>query len=251
MNHETTQIKTLGIIPARWGSTRFPGKPLHPIAGKPLIQHVWERCQQAKRLEATLIATDDERIAKAAEAFGARVKMTSPEHISGTDRIAEAVTSEPDCSHVLNIQGDEPLISPELIDLVAARLTENAGISMITAAVPVTDNLDLANPNIVKTVLTRDGEALYFSRSVIPYQDSEIPVTPCYRHKGIYGYTREFLLKFVRWDPSPLELAEKLEQLRALENGAHIHVVMTDDTSSGVDTPAQADMVEQLILANC
>ena len=122
---------------------------------------------------------------------------------------------------------------------------------MITAAVPVMDNLDLANPNIVKTVITRDGEALYFSRSVIPYQDSEIPVTPCYRHKGIYGYTREFLLKFVRWDPTPLELAEKLEQLRALENGAHIHVVMTDDTSCGVDTPAQADMVEQLILANC
>lgn len=121
---------------------------------------------------------------------------------------------------------------------------------MITAALPLVDHFDLANPNIVKTVITRDGEALYFSRSVIPYQHSETPVTTCYRHKGIYGYTKEFLLKFIRWEPSPLELAEKLEQLRALENGARIHVIITDDNSSGVDTPEQADMVEQLLLAN-
>ena len=247
----TTKPRTLGIIPARWESTRFPGKPLHPIAGKPMIQHVWERCRQAKNLDATLIATDDERIAEVAGTFGARVEMTSSSHISGTDRIAEAVTAEADCTHVINIQGDEPLITPGLIDQVAARLTENPSISMVTAALPVVDDLDLANPNIVKTVITSKGEALYFSRSVIPYQDSKIPVTPCYRHKGIYGYTREFLLKFVRWEPSPLELAEKLEQLRALENGERIHVIITDDASSGVDTPAQADMVEKLLLANC
>lgn len=250
MSATTTQGKILGVIPARWASSRFPGKPLHPIAGKPMIQHVWERCQQAKKLAATLIATDDERIAKTAKAFGARVKMTSSEHLSGTDRIAEVMAAENEFSHVINIQGDEPLINAGLIDKIAEKLSENPSISMITAALPLVDHFDLANPNIVKTVITRDGEALYFSRSVIPYQHSETPVTTCYRHQGIYGYTKEFLLKFIRWEPSPLELAEKLEQLRALENGARIHVIITDDNSSGVDTPEQADMVEQLLLAN-
>ena len=250
MNATTTQSKIIGVIPARWDSSRFPGKPLHPIAGKPMIQHVWERCQQARKLAATLIATDDERIAKTATAFGARVKMTSSEHLSGTDRIAEAITTENEFSHVINIQGDEPLINAGLIDQIAAKLSETPSISMITAALPLVDHLDLANPNIVKTVITRDGQALYFSRSVIPYQDSESQARTCYRHKGIYGYTKEFLLKFVRWEPSPLELAEKLEQLRALENGAHIHVIITDDNSCGVDTPEQAEMVEQLLLAS-
>ena len=249
MNTATTQGKIIGVIPARWESSRFPGKPLHLIAGKPMIQHVWERCQKAHRLAATLIATDDERIANTARKFGARVKMTSPSHLSGTDRIAEAIAAENEFSHVINIQGDEPLINAGLIDEIADKLSENPTISMITAALPLVDHLDLANPNIVKTVINGDGKALYFSRSVIPFQDSESPATNCYRHKGIYGYTREFLLKFVRWEPSPLELAEKLEQLRALENGARIHVVITDDDSTGVDTLAQADMVEQLLLA--
>ncbi|MCP4849986.1 MAG: 3-deoxy-manno-octulosonate cytidylyltransferase [Verrucomicrobiaceae bacterium] len=250
MSNATTQSNILGVIPARWDSSRFPGKPLHPIAGKPMIQHVWERCQLAEKLAATIIATDDERIAKTATAFGARVKMTSSEHLSGTDRIAEAIATENEFSHVINIQGDEPLINAGLIDQIATKLSESPAISMITAALPFVNHLDLANPNIVKTVITRDGQALYFSRSVIPYQDSKNQVTTCYRHKGIYGYTKEFLLKFVRWEPSPLELAEKLEQLRALENGAQIHVVITDDDSSGVDTPEQADVVEQLLLAN-
>ena len=186
MNTIPTKGKIIGVIPARWESTRFPGKPLHPIAGKPMIQHVWERCQAADRLAATLIATDDERIANTARAFGARVKMTSTTHLSGTDRIAEAIASESEFSHVINIQGDEPLINAGLIDELAAKLSETPSISMITAALPLVDHLDLSNPNIVKTVITGNGEALYFSRSVIPYQDSESPATTCYRHKGIY-----------------------------------------------------------------
>lgn len=241
--------KVVGVIPARWQSSRFPGKPLHDIAGKPMIQHVWERCQASETLEAVLIATDDERIAQVATAFGAQVKMTSDTHLSGTDRIAETIADEDQFSHVINIQGDEPLINTELIDRIATTLIDNPTIPMITAALPMENHLDLANPNIVKTVINVDGKALYFSRSVIPYQDSESPATTCYRHKGIYGYTREFLLKFVRWQPSPLELTEKLEQLRALENGISIHVIITDDDSPGVDTPEQASIVEQLVLA--
>ena len=241
--------KVVGVIPARWQSSRFPGKPLHGIAGKPMIQHVWERCQASETLEAVLIATDDERIAQAATAFGAQVKMTSDTHLSGTDRIAETIADEDQFSHVINIQGDEPLINTDLIDRIATTLIDNPSIPMITAALPMDNHLDLANPNIVKTVISVDGKALYFSRSVIPFQDSESPATTCYRHKGIYGYTREFLLKFVRWHPSPLELSEKLEQLRALENGASIHVIITDDDSPGVDTPEQAAIVEQLVLA--
>ena len=241
--------KVVGVIPARWQSSRFPGKPLHDIAGKPMIQHVWERCQASETLEAVLIATDDERIAQAATAFGAQVKMTSDTHLSGTDRIAETIADEDQFSHVINIQGDEPLINTDLIDRIATTLIDNPSIPMITAALPMENHLDLANPNIVKTVISVDGKALYFSRSVIPYQDSESPATTCYRHKGIYGYTREFLLKFVRWQPSPLELTEKLEQLRALENGISIHVIITDDDSPGVDTPEQAAIVEQLVLA--
>ena len=242
--------KVVGVIPARWQSSRFPGKPLHDIAGKPMIQHVWERCQASETLEAVLIATDDERIAQTARAFGAQVKMTSDAHLSGTDRIAETIADEDQFSHVINIQGDEPLINTGLIDRIAIKLIDNPSIPMITAALPMDNHLDLANPNIVKTVISADGKALYFSRSVIPYQDSGSPATSCYRHKGIYGYTREFLLKFVRWKPSPLELTEKLEQLRALENGVSIHVIITDDDSPGVDTPEQAAIVEQLVLAS-
>jgi len=243
-------LKLLAIIPARWGSTRFPGKPLHRIAGKPMIQHVWERCQKATRLDTTLIATDDPRIAAAAEAFGARVAMTATDHLSGTDRIAEAAATDPHCTHVINIQGDEPLIDPRLIDQLATALTEDPEIEMITAAVATTDPTGLDDPNIVKTVLNKHGDALYFSRSVIPHQIDPTPAAPYYRHKGIYGYSKDLLLRFVRWEPSPLELAERLEQLRALDNGTRIRVLITTDPSTGVDTPAQADQIEQLILAN-
>jgi len=242
--------RVLGIIPARWASTRFPGKPLHPIAGKPLIQHVWDQCKKTNNLDEILIATDDTRIAESAESFGAKVVMTSDNHVSGTDRIAEAAITHQNSTHIINIQGDEPLIDPNLIDQLAEKISNDSTICMITAAVAGINNLDLANSNVVKTVIDKENNAIYFSRSVIPHQNSESPAAPCYRHKGIYGYTKDFLLKFVRWEPSPLELAESLEQLRAIENGERIHVIITDDNSIGVDTPEQAIMVEQQILAN-
>jgi len=244
-------IRVVGIIPARWGASRFPGKPLHPICGKPLIQHVWERCQETCRLDSTLIATDDERIASAARKFGAEVCMTADDHPSGTDRIAEAACHCKDATHIINIQGDEPLISPQLIDQLAISLAENSKISMITAANPLKELKDREDSNIVKVVLNKHGDALYFSRSPIPFERQSTaaiqPVTPYYRHKGIYGFTREFLLQFVRWEPSPLEQAEQLEQLRALENGTSIRVIITDDESIGVDTPEQAETVSQLL----
>ena len=251
MPESDSKAHVVGIIPARWGSSRFPGKPLHKICGKPLIQHVWERCQEARALDATIIATDDDRIASAASQFGAEVAMTAPEHPSGTDRIAEAARSCPEATHVINVQGDEPLISPDLIDQLATRLAGNSKISMITAANPLKVLKDREDSNIVKVVLNQHGEALYFSRSPIPFQrpaqHQDHSATPYFRHKGIYGFTREFLLQFVRWDPSPLELAEQLEQLRALENGTRIQVVITDDESIGVDTPEQAGVVSDLI----
>lgn len=238
---------TLGIIPARWASTRFPGKPLHHIAGKPLVQHVWERCQQCHRLDRIVIATDDQRILDTAIGFGAEAVMTSESHPTGTDRIAEATAAFPEATHVINIQGDEPLIDPTLIDELVETLHHDAGISMATAANPITDDALLNDPNVVKCVLALNGDALYFSRSPLPYRRSESPELNLYRHKGIYAYRRDFLEKFVTWAPSPLELAESLEQLRALENNARIRVLITDDESPGVDTPEQARQIESLL----
>lgn len=248
MSPSTPQI--VGILPARWGSSRFPGKPLHPIAGKPLIRHVWEQCQRCRRLDEVVIATDDERIFAAARDFGARVVMTSPEHPTGTDRLAEAIAALPTAGIIINIQGDEPLIDPELIDELAAVMTGEPGLDMATAANPL-DPADPAvqDPNVVKVVTALDGRALYFSRSPLPFFRHAVAGLPVYRHKGIYAYRRTFLERFVTWPPSPLERAESLEQLRALENGASIRVLPTLDTSPGVDTPEQAAEVERLILS--
>jgi 3-deoxy-manno-octulosonate cytidylyltransferase (CMP-KDO synthetase) len=238
----------IGILPARWGSTRFPGKPLHLIAGKPLIQHVWEQCRKCERLDGLVIATDDERILAAAESFGARAVMTSPEHPTGTDRLAEAVRSLPGAEIIVNIQGDEPLIDPALIDRLAAAMAADPSLDMATAANPL-DPADPAvrDPNVVKVVTALDGRALYFSRSPLPYFRNPVDGLPVYRHKGIYAYRRTFLERFVTWPPSPLEKAESLEQLRALENGASIKVLVTDDTSPGVDTLEQAREVERIL----
>lgn len=236
------------MLPARWGSTRFPGKPLHLIAGKPLIQHVWERCKMAALLDELIIATDDLRIFAAVAAFGGKAVMTSPDHPTGTDRIAEAVRAFPQATHILNIQGDEPLIDPTLIDALAAAMTVDPSLEMATAANPL-DPADPAiqDPNVVKVVTALDGRALYFSRSPLPFFRNPVAGLPVFRHKGIYAYQRSFLERFVTWPPSPLELAESLEQLRALENGATIKVITTTDTSPGVDTPAQAIAIEHLL----
>jgi len=237
----------LGIIPARWASTRFPGKPLHTIAEKMLVQHVWDRCQECSNLDSIIVATDDDRIKNACQAFGANVVMTSADHPTGTDRITEAAAHFPQATHVINIQGDEPLIEPTLIDQLAETLTSDPDLSMATAANPIQDPTLQDDPNVVKVVLRQDGDALYFSRSPLPYQRDKNPDLTLYRHKGIYAYRKDFLQKFINWPPSPLELAESLEQLRALENGARIKVIITDDTSGGIDTPEQAQELEQFL----
>ncbi|MEM1084172.1 MAG: 3-deoxy-manno-octulosonate cytidylyltransferase [Verrucomicrobiota bacterium] len=248
MSPNPSGIHITGILPARWGSSRFPGKPLHEIAGKPLIQHVWDRCSACSRLDGLLIATDDERIFAAAEAFGARAVMTSPDHPTGTDRLAEAVLSVSEATHVVNIQGDEPLIDPALVDELAATMAAEPELDMATAANPLEpDDPAVNDPNVVKVVTALDGRALYFSRSPLPFFRNAVDGLPVLRHKGIYAYRRSFLQRFVTWPPSPLEQAESLEQLRALENGASIKVLRTSDTSPGVDTPEQALVVERLL----
>ena len=238
------------VIPARWGSTRFPGKCLHPIAGKPLVRHVWERSLQARNISKVLIATDDLRIANAARDFGAEVVMTSPNHPSGTDRIAEAAARLRGITHLINVQGDEPLIDPSLIEQLATALIRDPKIGMITAAVPFATSKEADDPNCVKVVTGASGDALYFSRSKIPYhrdlKDKASAVTPML-HLGIYGYRRDILAKLVKLTPTPLEQCEKLEQLRALEHGIAIRVVRTDHRGIGVDTPADALRVEKLL----
>jgi 3-deoxy-manno-octulosonate cytidylyltransferase (CMP-KDO synthetase) len=256
--------KALGIIPARWASTRFPGKPLHPIAGKPLLQHVWEASRRAKRLDQLIIATDDFRIAEAAFAWGAEVTLTSANHTSGTDRVAEVAAKTKQFAHIVNIQGDEPLVEPKLIDRLVRELQRDRDLEMVTAAHPFADPREAESPHQVKVVLNRKGEALYFSRALIPASRSgglqtavlesrrlanPRSLVPYLRHQGIYGYTRDLLLRFVRWKTSPLERAESLEQLRALENGVRIKVVMTGSGSPGVDTPEDARMIERLLVS--
>src|ERR1700730_8915186 len=240
---------TVGIIPARWGSTRFPGKPLHFMAGRPLLQHVWERCRRAEKLDHVIVATDDFRIAEAAFSWGAEVAMTSGNHSSGTDRIAEVAAKAKQFAHIVNIQGDEPMVDPKLIDRLVRELQRGGKLEMITAAHPFVDPHEAESPHQVKVVLNRRSEALYFSRAAIPLaRDAAVP-PQYFRHQGIYGYTRDLLLRFVRWKSSPLECAESLEQLRALENGVRIKVVMTGSGSPGVDTPEDARMIERLTVS--
>ena len=238
--------KAAVIIPARWASTRFPGKPLHLLAGKPLVQHVWERASRARAIDAVIIATDDMRIAEAAFAFGAEVALTSPKCVSGTDRCAEVASRLKGISQVINVQGDEPLIDPALINRLARTLAKEPRLDMITAAVPFGPEEDPSNPNAVKVVLNRDSNALYFSRSLIPFP-RDGGAFPFLRHLGIYGYTTKFLLQFVKWRTGKLEAAESLEQLRALEHGATIRVVSTKSASIGVDTPSDALLAEELL----
>ena len=242
---KTAQVA--GVIPARWGSSRFPGKPLHKLAGKTLLGHVIERVSCCKRLDVVLVATDDERIEREALENGAEVVMTSGQHPTGTDRVAEAITSFPALRHIVNIQGDEPLVSPSLIDLMADTLRNQGNIDMITAANPISNLNQLDDPNIVKVVLNRNDEALYFSRSALPYDRTNEGRYSPLRHVGLYGYQREFLESFVKWPEGHLERVEQLEQLRALENGARIRVVVTEHESIGLDTPEQVPEIEALL----
>jgi 3-deoxy-manno-octulosonate cytidylyltransferase (CMP-KDO synthetase) len=236
--------KAVGIIPARWRSTRFPGKPLHLIAGKSLLQHVWERCSQAKKLDSVIIATDDMRIAEAAFDWGAEVALTSPRHQSGTDRVAEVVRNAKQFAFVINIQGDEPLIDPHLIDGLVEKLRADRKIDIVTAAHLFENRAEASSPHQVKVVVDVSGRALYFSRAAIPY-DRDFSKIKYLRHQGVYGFRRDALLQFVRWKPGPLERAESLEQLRALENGVNVHVLLTKHGSPGVDTPADAEALER------
>ena len=236
--------RAVGIIPARWGSTRFPGKPLHVIAGKPLLWRVWERSRRAKNLDSVIIATDDMRIAETAFNWGAEVALTSPRHRSGTDRIAEVACKAKQFAFVINIQGDEPLIEPRLIDQLVEKLRSDRRIEIVTAAHPFADAADAESPHQNKVVLDRNNCALYFSRSIIPYAANRSHVRYL-RHQGVYGFRRNMLLQFVKWKPSPLERAESLEQLRALENGVKVHVLITAKGSPGIDTLADAETLEQ------
>ena len=236
------------MLPCRWGSTRFPGKALHPIAGRPLIQHVWERCLRARKLAGVIIATDDIRIAEVAFDFGAEVAMTSVRHKSGTDRVAEVAKNLRGVSHVINVQGDEPMISPKLIDQLASALLAEPKIGLITAASRFAKGDDVTNPHIVKVVLDRESNALYFSRAPIPHARDGISLVPHYRHQGIYGYSLPLLLEFVKWKPTRLEQTEQLEQLRALEHGVKIRVAITSRVSTGVDRPEDVAIVEKMLL---
>jgi len=237
--------KAVGIIPARWGSTRFPGKPLHLISGKPLLRHVWERCRRAKKLDSVIIATDDMRIANAAFDWGAEVSLTSARHRSGTDRVAEVAQKTKEAAYVINIQGDEPLVEPSLIDRLVDALRDDDGMEIVTAAHPFESQKETESPHQVKVVLDLSGNALYFSRSLIPFSRNRRTDAKILRHQGIYGFRRKALLQFVKWKPSSLEQAESLEQLRALENGVTVHVLVTKQGSPGVDTPQDAKALEQ------
>lgn len=248
----TAPQRILGVIPARYASTRFPGKPIHPILGKSLIQRVVEQCRKAQCLAEVLVATDDSRIARVAGAF-ARVELTRDDHPSGTDRIAE-VAARMDCDAVVNIQGDEPLIEPSVIDAVAHALADS---DMSTAATALREVGDYDNPNVVKVVISQTGRALYFSRRTVPYlrdaasaeREVQMRAFPFLKHLGIYGYRRETLLRLVQHPVSPLEAAEKLEQLRALEHGIAIQVAVVQHESIGVDVPSDVARVENILRA--
>lgn len=240
-------MRAVGVIPARYASSRLPGKPLAEIAGKTMIEHVYRRAEQSKSLDAIYVATDDRRIFEAVRAFGGNVVMTREEHRSGTDRIAEAVGAL-EVDVVVNIQGDEPLLDPAEIDAVVAPFAVRPELVMTTAAVQITDPRDIADPSVVKVVLDVRGDALYFSRLPIPYYRSGED-GPHLKHIGLYAYRKDFLLTYAGLAPTPLETTEQLEQLRVLEYGYRIHVVLTEKDAISVDTPEDLERVRALVSA--
>ncbi|MCK4502571.1 MAG: 3-deoxy-manno-octulosonate cytidylyltransferase [Desulfuromonadales bacterium] len=242
------------IIPARYGSTRFPGKPLALINGLPMIQHVCQRVARAEMVSRVIVATDDERIVAVVEGFGGEVMLTRADHPTGTDRLAE-VAAKIDSELIVNVQGDEPLIDPRMVDQAIAPLLENRQISMGTLAAPIDQIDDFHNPNVVKVVKTPAGLALYFSRAPIPWPrdlNSEqlaaaLPQLGLLRHIGLYVYRRQLLLDYPTWPKTPLEDLESLEQLRALERGIALYVAETEYRCHGVDTPADLERVAKLM----
>lgn len=238
--------KILGVIPARYASSRFPGKALVPIGSKTMLQHVYERVSLARYLTNVIIATDDQRIYDEARRFGAPVRMTRPDHLSGTDRVAEVASAET-AELIVNVQGDEPLIDPAAIDAAILPLAEEPAIPMGTLKKRIEDPGEIDDPNVVKVVTDRFENAIYFSRSTIPYQrEKNTGGVIRYKHIGLYVYRRDFLLRYPGLPVGPLERAERLEQLRALENGYKIRVVETEYESIGVDAPEDLERVTKL-----
>lgn len=237
-------MKVLCVIPARYASTRLPGKPLRDIAGKPMVVRVYERASQAGLVDETLVATDDERIRAAVEAAGGKAMLTRADHATGTDRLAEVAEAYPDVDLIVNVQGDEPLIEPGLIDELAGLFAKDDELQMATVKTQMEDEEEQKNPNNVKVVCDKSGYALYFSRSLLPYPRKV--GCPVYKHIGIYAYRRDFLLKYAKMEPTPLEQAESLEQLRALENGYRIKVVETKASFVGVDTAEDLKKVNEI-----
>ncbi|MBU0730440.1 MAG: 3-deoxy-manno-octulosonate cytidylyltransferase [Proteobacteria bacterium] len=246
-----SEPKVVAIIPARYHSNRFEGKPLADILGKPMIQHVYERALAVPLLQRVAVATDDQRIADCVRSFGGEVVMTSPDHVSGTDRLAEAATlmEIPEQDVVVNIQGDQPLFEVAVVEQVARPLLDDPALPMATLIYKIIRKEEINDPNHVKTVFDRNGKALYFSRSSIPFQrNPEEPVSPTYyKHLGFYAYRKGFLLTFVSLPEGEWEKFEKLEQLRALEYGYSIKVVLTDHDSIEVDTPKDLERVVEMV----
>jgi len=236
------------VIPARYGSTRLPGKPLAMLAGKPMVQRVYERAKLARSASRVIVATDDERIVKAVEAFGGEARMTRPDHRTGTERIAEvAAHSEGDI--FVNVQGDEPLLDPQAVDTAVSSLLEDPPAAISTVAVPIKTPGDIMDPNVVKTVLDFDGNALYFSRAPIPWvrDTAAHQVVRHLKHLGLYVFQRDALLEYPTLPQGELERIEQLEQLRWMENGWKIRVAEVEHDAVSVDVPADVERVEKLL----
>ncbi|MDP3732670.1 MAG: 3-deoxy-manno-octulosonate cytidylyltransferase [Candidatus Omnitrophota bacterium] len=241
-------MDVIGIIPARYSSARFQGKVLADILGKPMIQHVWERAKQALTLDDLIIACDDERVAHIAEGFGAKVVFTAKGHVSGSDRICEVINPL-DVKVVINIQGDEPLIHPTMIDALSRALLDDSSISMATIMKNIEDERVINDPNVVKVVIDKNNFALYFSRSPVPFhaKESDIRLPVYFKHIGLYGYTKDFLFIYKNLPVSYLERVERLEQLRVLEAGFRIKVIETKHDTVGVDTPEDLEKVKEYL----
>lgn len=244
-------MDAIGVIPARFASTRFPGKVLADILGRPMIQWVWDAAKKALTLDDLVVATDDERVLRSVEDFGGKAILTSAEHRTGTDRICEVVNPL-DVRVIVNIQADEPIIDPSMVDDLARSLLDETTIQMATLSHPIKSEQELKDPNVVKVVTDKDGFALYFSRSLIPYPrtDKRLDISDrprFFKHVGMYAYTKDFLFTFVNLSPSVLEETEGLEQLRALEHGVRIKVMETKYDSIGVDTPEDLETVKGLL----